>query len=95
MCCGLKLICQQLLLKVITKVLEYAMKDVPNFKKKPWKQKIYSLPALQRQMDLWACGLFLLMVMWGYAMKEGFDKVCNDEKEKMQAKVLETLLNIP
>ena len=47
MCGNLKLIPQQLLLKVITKVLENAKKDVPNFKKKPWKQKIYSPTALQ------------------------------------------------
>ena len=45
-------------------------------------------------MDLWACGLFLLMAMWAYVMNECFKKVCNDKKENMRAKVLETLLNI-
>lgn len=92
---SLKLIRQQLLLKVIKKVLEYAKKDVPDFKKKPWEQRIYSPTALQRQMDSWSCGLFLLMAMWAYTTKEGFEQVCNDEKEKMRAKVLKTLLDIP
>ena len=80
---SMNLIHQQLLLKVIATVLEYAKKDVPDFNKKPWKKQVYSPTALQRQMDLWSCGLFLLMAMWAYIMKEGFEKVCNDEKEKM------------
>ena len=68
--------------------------EAPKIDFSGWVRKVLYPPPLQRQMDGWACGLFLLMAMRACAMKTGFEQVIDDAKEEMRTEVLEALLEL-
>jgi hypothetical protein len=78
--------------KVFSRIREYVGAPQMDFDK--WTQKVLYPPTLQRQMDGWACGLFLLMAMGACALKLGFEQVIDDAKDEMRGVVLEALLKI-
>jgi len=89
----LELIMSQVALKVFERIRETLGAPKIDFEK--WRQKVFYPSALQRQMDGWACGLFLLMAMRARAKKTGFECVIDDAKEEMREVVLEALLKLP
>jgi len=51
---------------------------------------------LKRQMDIWSCGLFVLMALECIAMGHSYDEHCKDSlKEKMRGKCLNALMSLP
>ena len=51
---------------------------------------------LERQMDIWSCGLFVLMALECIATGQSYDEHCKDSlKEKMRGKCLNALLSLP
>jgi hypothetical protein len=80
-------------LKAVDQIREYLNAPKIDFTK--WTQKVLYPPPLQRQMDGWACGLFLMMAMRACAARTGFENVIDDAKEEMRAVVLDALLKIP
>ena len=77
---------------MFSRIREYVGAPQMDFDK--WTQKVLYPPTLQRQMDGWACGLFLLMAMRACALKLGFEQVIDDAKDEMWGVVLEALLKI-
>jgi hypothetical protein len=78
---------------VFDRIREYVSAPQMDFDK--WSRKVLYPPTLQRQMDGWACGLFLLMAMRACVLKLGFEQVIDDAKDEMRGVVLEALLKIP
>jgi hypothetical protein len=79
--------------KVFEQIREHL--DAPKIDFGCWPQKVFYPSVLQRQLDGWACGYFLLMAMRARAMKIGFEQVIDDAKEEMRGVVLEALLKLP
>lgn len=67
-----------------------------DFKQKPWsKPKIYTPPMFERQMDGWACALFVAMALKACVGKKGFNEVTDRNKDQMRVEMLTSLLALP
>jgi hypothetical protein len=55
------------------------------------------IPAeLEGQIDIWSCGLFVLMALRCFALGMDYKKGCRDSmKDKMKASCLDSLLKLP
>jgi len=82
-----------LVIKVVDRIREHL--KAPRVDFEYWAQKVLYPPPLQRQMDGWACGLFILMAMKACALKNGFEQVIDDAREEMREEVLKALLKLP
>jgi hypothetical protein len=61
-----------------------------------WKKVVRSPPQQERQIDIWSCGLFVLMALRCFASGLNYEVGCaNTVKETMRAACLRALMTIP
>jgi hypothetical protein len=82
-----------MLIKVVDHIREYLSASKIDWK--GWIRQVLYPPESQRQLDGWACGLFLMMAMRACIARTGFETVTDDAKEEMRKGALNTLLNLP
>lgn len=83
------------MLQTVRRIRQHIAAPDINFEDKLWHRQLHYPPQMQRQMDDWACGLFVMMAMKPCTEDRGFEDVADDVKEEMKKKVLTILLNIP
>jgi hypothetical protein len=84
-----------LLLKIVDRIASFLGTSRPDWSGGQWKRRLYSPPELQRQLDSWSCGLFVLMAISAIKQRVSFQAVTDDLKLEMRDKVLEILLAEP
>lgn len=73
-------------------------KSLIDWENGPWTREIYSPDYLERQMDGWSCGLFILMALLELNRDgEGMDvhKITNARLDDMRLKTINLILDIP
>lgn len=83
------------MLQTVHRIRQHIAAPEVNFEDKPWRRQLHFPSQMQRQMDNWACGLFLMMAMKPCAEDRGFEDVTDDLKEEMKREVLSILLELP
>ena len=76
----------------------YGISEVlPRVNTGAWDRKIYSPPETQRQIDGWACGLFVAMAIEALAGASApdFSAAIDDKKDQTRKHMLESLLTLP
>lgn len=80
---------------MLDRILEYARGHTEDWQNGGWRFEVVSPPELERQLDAWSCGLFVMMAMQVFAAGLGGQAPGETEKEGMRAGALQALLERP
>ncbi|KAJ7679396.1 hypothetical protein DFH06DRAFT_1166490 [Mycena polygramma] len=90
---------EPLLLKVVDAIREYAGAPKMEWDSGQWKRALHAPDELERQLDSWACGLFLAMAAKSTAHQKAGEKawaeVKDSHKDGMRKEMLEVLMKLP
>ena len=83
-----------ILKRVVDRILQILGGDSVNWIK--WSRNVMTPAELDRQIDDWACGLFVLMVLHCFTLGIDYKRWCRDSaKENMRGTCLDHLINLP